>query len=112
MRINVLIYLFLLYTIPAWAGSGSGTGTGTGSGTGTGTGSGSGSGKTNTSSISSIASKVGMNQESFKKWVDTDHDGKVSQQEIMGAIDKYFDGNPNCDVNGIMQLIDGFFEEK
>lgn len=104
MKNKFLLFMLIVCSFSVRAGSGSGTGTGSG------TGAGSGKKHTTSSKTPTIASKPAMNEETFRKWVDINHDGKVSQQEIMKAIDNYFSENPNSELKSIMELIDNFFD--
>jgi hypothetical protein len=46
------------------------------------------------------------------RWADTDGDGKISQAEISGSIDAFFDGaDPAITHEKIMKLIDFFFDQ-
>ncbi|MCI5056898.1 MAG: hypothetical protein MRY83_12360, partial [Flavobacteriales bacterium] len=55
----------------------------------------------------STASSDNMTIEQF---VDKNKDGNVSKNEIMDAIDEYFEGDYPFSVGDIIALIDGFFD--
>ena len=45
------------------------------------------------------------------KMYDVDHDGKISYNEVIGAIDTFFDDNSTSKAAEVYALIDFFFDE-
>ncbi len=82
-----------------------------GSGTGTSTSTGTGSSKNHSANSMQATTKSTSTGISVRTYVDKDKDGKISQFEIMSAIDEYFEGNSPYKIEEIQGLVDTFFDE-